>query len=150
MSGIPEAALCWKLKSVNAINNAATGGIYPRIAPEKKAPPYIIVDRPPGQERPQLASGPAQLIKTPMTIYCVGSQLGGYLESRAIARLIPPQINPSGVTGSVQWNGTWIDHCTCSQTYEASAPPNVADEIGYPIEAIDIVLFHFECDSNGS
>lgn len=150
MSGIPEAAVIWKLKSVNAINSLVNGNIFPRIAKQGTKPPYIIIDRPPGQMNAQMANGPSQLVKTPLTIFCVGlAESGGYTQSRAIARLIPPQLNPNGVTGSVQWNGTWIDHCTVSQTYEASQPPNVGDELGYPIEAIDIVLFHFECDSNG-
>lgn len=147
MSGIPEAAIIWKLKSVNAINSAVNGQIFPRIAPEKAPYPYIIVDRPPGQSNPQTSTGPAQLVKTPITIYVVGQT---YSQSRSIARLLPSQLNPNGFTGSVQWNGTWIDHCTVNQTYEASGPPQVADEIGYPIEAIDITVFHFECDSNGN
>ena len=147
MSAIAENALIWKLKSVNAINTAVGGRIYPRIAPEGSSKtPYIIIDRPPGQVISQLSNGPASLIKTPMTILCIGAT---YLESRTIGRLIPAAINPTGVTGSVQWNSTWVDHCTCSQTYEADAPPQMADEIGWPIEAIDVMLFHLDCDSAG-
>lgn len=147
MSAIAENALIWKLKSVNELRQFVNGRIFPRVAPEgSNKTPYIIIDRPPGQENPQLARGPSDLIKTPMTIYCVGKD---YLESRTVGRLIKPAINPPNVTGSVQWNGTWIDHCVVTQTYEASAPPQVADEIGYPIEAIDCVLFHLDCDSAG-
>lgn len=147
VSGIPENALIWKLKSVNAINTAVSGNIFPRSRPETStATKYIIVDRPPGQLNPQLANGPQTLIKTPLTIYCWAPT---YEASRAIARLIKPAINPSGVTGSVQWNGTSVDHCIVGQTYEASAPPAEGDEIGRPCEAIDIVLYHLDCDSSG-
>lgn len=147
VSGIPEKALIWKLKSVNAINSAVSGNIFPRNKPEKStASKYLIVDRTPGQTNPQLANGPSSLIKTPMTIYCYAPD---YDTSRVIARLIKPAINPASVTGSVQWNGTWIDHVTVVQTYEASEPPRAGDEVGYPCEAIDIVMHHFDCDSSG-
>lgn len=143
MSGVAEAAMIWKLKSVNAISALVGARIYPRISPQESGKtPYIIIDRPPGQQNPQTSQGPAQLIITPLTIYCIGAT---YQESRNVGALIKPAINPNGFTGSVQWNGTWIDHCTVSQTYEASAPPAVADEVGYPIEAVDCVLFHFDC-----
>ena len=149
VSGIPEAAIVWKLKSVNAITALVGTRIYPRIAPEGSLYPFIVVDRPPGQSNPQTASGPASLIITPMTIYCVANEkAGGYEKSRAVGRLIKPALNPTGVTGSVIWNGTIIDHCTVSQTYEASAPPQLADEVGWPSEAVDIELFHLDCDSS--
>lgn len=145
MSAIPENALIWKLKSVNAISALVAARIFPRVAPEGSKTPYIVVDRPPGQENPQLLAGPSSLLKTPMVIYCVGAT---YKESRDLARLIKPAINPSSVTSSVQWNGTWVDHCIVGQTYEASEPPKMGDEIGYPIEAVDVVMWHLDCDSS--
>lgn len=152
MSAIAEAAIIWKLKSVNAVSNAATGGIYPRIAPEGTIAPYIIVDRTPGQIRSQTARGPGALHNTPMTIFCVGKSDatgGGYKQSRDLCRLVEAAINPSGVTGSVSWNGTSVDHCSVLQTYDASVDPKTADEVGYPVEALDCVLFHLNCDSTG-
>lgn len=148
MSGIAEAAVVWKLKSANT--NAGTRA-FPRIAPEgSNKTPYLIVDRPPGQQNPQISTGPSFLKITPMTVYCVcDEKSGGYIASRALGRQVEAALNPSNVTGSVQWNGTWIDHCVVTQTYEASAPPQLADEVGWPIEAIDIVLYHLNCDSSG-
>lgn len=148
MSGIPEAAVAWKLKSANT--NAGTR-VYPRMAPEVgNKTPYIIIDRPPGQQIQQTLSGPAQLIVTPLTIMCVCDEAGGgYIASRALGRQVQAALNSSGATGSVQWNGTWIDHCIVTQTYEASAPPQLGDEVGWPIEAVDIVLYHLNCDSSG-
>jgi hypothetical protein len=150
VSAIPENAIIWKLKSINAITAIVGTRIFPRMAKQGTLRPYIIVDRTPGQVIPQFSSGPSQLNKTPLTIYCIGSQTGGYKESRDIGRLVQSSINPAGVTGSVQWNGTWIDHCWVIQTYDSSSPPVEGDEVGFPIEAIDCLLFHLNCDSAGS
>lgn len=147
MSAIAENALIWKLKSVNTITAITSTRIYPRMAPESSTKtPYIVIDRPPGQEITQTISGPSTLTKTPMVIYCIGVS---YKESRDLARVVQTAISATGVTGSVQWNSTWVDHLIVSQTYEASEPPKLADEIGYPIEAIDVMMWHMNCDSSG-
>jgi hypothetical protein len=139
VSGVAESALVWKLKSANT--NAGTR-VYPRIAPqESNKYPYIIIDRPPGQENPQTAQGPASVIRTPLTVYCVGET---YQQSRDLAAQIKPAINPSGFTSSVKWNNIWIDHCTVSSTYDASGSPIFGDEVGFPIEAVECVLFYLE------
>ena len=49
MSGVAEAAVIAKLKSVAGVTALVAQRVFPHIAPQETAKPYLIVMRPEGQ-----------------------------------------------------------------------------------------------------
>lgn len=145
---IAASAVVWKLKSVNAITDIVSTRIYPGKAPEGARLPYICIDRPPGQESiGRTAQGQGSIEKTPITVYCFSDKdTGGLNQAGQIVALVRSNLCPAtGVTGSVQWNGTWIDHCTGKGQYAHIENPQEGDEVGWRAMAIDIDVFHLNC-----
>jgi len=134
----------WKLKSVNAIKAIVSDRIYARRAPQAAARPYVVIDNPPGQEQQGRTSrGQGAFRKTPVVVYCVGSDTGGVNESFTVAKLVDKALSPQdGVTGTVTWSGLSVDHCVTRDVYDASTDPTEDDEIGYPIAAVAVDVFH--------
>ena len=147
---IAAAAVVWKLKSVNAITAIVGTRIYPCRAPQGATLPYLIVDRPPGQQNLALTSqGSGSLRRTPIAVYCFADKdTGGVKQAGDLMALVDPAIAPtSGVTGSVQWNGTWIDHCTVNDTYAHIEAPVQAEEVGWRSMVGAFDVWHLNCTS---
>lgn len=145
---IAASAVVWKLKSVSAINSVVSTRIYPGRAPQGATLPYICVDRPPGQvPQAKFSTGTGSLRKTPVSVFCFGDQTtGGIKQAGELVELVRAALCPtSGVTASVQWNGTWIDHCTDNGSYEHIENPQDGGEVGWRAMAIDIDVFHMNC-----
>lgn len=145
---IASSAVVWKLKSVNAITAIVSTRIYPGAAPEGATLPYIIVDRPPGQvSLGRTSQGQGGIEKTPVTVFCFADRdTGGLKQAGQIVELVRSNLCPaSGVTASVQWNGTWIDHCVGNGQYQHLEKPQEGDEVGWRAMAIDIDVYHLNC-----
>jgi len=139
VSAIAEAAIIWKLKQTSAVTALVGQRIYPRIAPENDRKPYIAVLRPPGQTVDHTNNSPIAVARTPLMIACVGET---YEQSRSLSDPIAAALDASGWTGSVFWNDTEIASCFQGGTYDQSTFPQVADEIGFPVEFITFELEH--------
>lgn len=145
---IAVSAVVWKLKSVNAITAIVSTRIYPGRAPQGAALPYIIVDNPPGQQNiGQTGQGSGNLRKTPLMVMCFSDKdTGGLKQAGEISALVEVALAPvSGVTGSVQWNGTWIDHTTLGESYQHIEDPQEGDEVGWRSMAVPVTVFHMNC-----
>lgn len=112
---IAAGAVVWKLKSVNAITAIVGQRIYPGRAPQNTPLPYIVVDRPPGQQNlGQTSQGSGKFRKSPVVVYCFADKdSGGITQAETIRALVEPALAPSsGVVGTVTWNSISIDHVT--------------------------------------
>jgi hypothetical protein len=128
----PENAVIAKLLATTAITNLVGQRVYPRIAPQKEAKPYLIVLRPEGQVNTQLASGLYTVSWTPIVVACVGNT---YNESRTLSGPVTATLNPPGWTGSQTWGSTEV-------AFDQSTLPQLADEIGAPVEFVAFDLEH--------
>lgn len=145
---IAASAVVWKLKSVNAITAIVGTRIYPCRAPEGATLPYLIVDRPPGQQNiGATAQGKGSIRKSPVMVYCFSDRdTGGIKQAGDLEKLVNDAIVPvSGVTGSVQWNGTWIDHCMTNDSYAHIENPQEADEVGWRAMVGSFDVYHLNC-----
>ena len=140
MSAIPETAVIAKLKATSAVTALVSTRIYPRIAPQDASMPYIVVTRPSGETRPQRANKPTTFCVTPMSVFCVAEtyQASRDVSTQAVLSLQPNTAN----TGSATWGAVAVDHCTVLGTHDGSGNPQLADEIGFPVEIVEIDLFH--------
>ena len=139
MSATPEAAVIWKLKQTAAVTNLVGERIYPRLVPQNDKKPYLAVLRPPGQETGHTNNSQIPVARTPLMIACVGET---YEQSRSLSDPVSAALDPDGWDGSVIWNDTEIASCFQGGTYDQSTFPQVADEIGYPVEFITFELEH--------
>jgi len=135
----PENAVIAKLLATTAITDLVGQRIYPRIAPQKESKPYLIVLRPEGQVNTQLASGLYPVSWTPIVVACVGNT---YNESRTLSGPVTAALNPSGWTGSQTWGSTEVASCQLNDTFDQSTLPQLADEIGAPVEFVAFDLEH--------
>lgn len=145
---IAVSAVVWKLKSVNAVTAFVGTRVYPGRAPEGATLPYIVVDNPPGQQNlAQFSQGQGSLRKTPLVVMCFSDKdTGGLKQAGDIAAVVEPALAPtSGVTGSVVWNSTLIDHCTAGETYQHIEDPQQGDEVGWRAMAIPLMVYHLNC-----
>jgi hypothetical protein len=148
MGMIAASAVVWKLKSVGAITALVGTRIFPGKAPPGAAYPYICVDRAPGQvSLGDHSRGQGSLYKSPVTAFCFAERdTGGIKQAGTIIELVRTHLCPtSSVTGWVEWNSTWIDHCTAKGQYEASVDPKEGDEVGWRAMALDVDVFHLNC-----
>ena len=135
----PENAVIAKLLATTAITNLVGQRVYPRIAPQKEAKPYLIVLRPEGQINTQLASGLYPVSWTPIVVACVGNT---YNESRTLSGPVTATLNPPGWAGSQTWGSTEVASCQLNDTFDQSTLPQLADEIGAPVEFVAFDLEH--------
>lgn len=145
---IATAAVVWKLKSVNTITAIVGTRIYPCRAPQGADLPYIIVDHPPGQTSlAAYSQGQGAIRKTPLVIYCYADKdTGGIKQADDIAQLVDAAIAPvSGFASSVQWNGTWIDHCVVNDHYAHIESPQEGEEVGWRAMIVSTDVYHLNC-----
>lgn len=135
-------AVIAKLKSVTAVTDLVSQRIYPGDAPEGVDKPYIVVRRPPGDNRTQQLAKRDSFRKTPLSIYCAGDPKVAN-SNQNVAEVVVNALNPtSAVTGSVTWGGVSVDHCDVMDSYDVSENPQEADEVGFPCDCVPIVLYH--------
>jgi hypothetical protein len=139
MSGVAEAAVIAQLKNTTAVTNVVGTRIYPRIAPQDSAKPYIVVMRPPGSLYQHTQNAQIAVARTPIFVGCVGST---YEESRSFSAAVSAALDGSGWTGSQFWNGTEIASCMQTDDYDQSTYPQLGDEIGFPCEFVTFDLEH--------
>ena len=140
MSAVAETALIAKLKATSSVTTLVGQRVFPRIAPEGADKPYIVVQRPPGEKRKQQTNKRSKFVQTPMSLACVGST---YESSRAVSDAVVDAVNPTSAwTGSATWGTLAVDHCSVVETYDRSGNPQLADEIGFPVEFVEVDLFY--------
>ena len=139
MSAVAEAAIIWQLKNSSDVTSIVGQRIYPRIAPQESAKPYLIVMRPPGQETGHTNNAQIAVARTPIVVACVGST---YEESRSCSNPVSSALDPNGWDGSKFWNGTEVASCMQGETFDHSIFPQLADEIGFPVEFVTFELEH--------
>jgi hypothetical protein len=139
MSAVAESAVIWKLKQSSAVTAIVGDRIYPRISAQGATKPYLIVMRPPGQQTGHTNNSQIPVARTPLIVACVGST---YEESRACSDPVSAALDPNGWTGSQFWNSTEVASCMQGETFDHSGIPELADEIGFPIEFITFELEH--------
>lgn len=140
MSGVAESAVIAKLKSVAGVSALVAARIFPQLAPQDTEKPYLVVMRPEGQENECLATGQLTGVsRTPIIVACVGVT---YLESRSLSAPVIAALVPPSTTGSATWNGIEIGSCTLDDTFDRSTLPQLADEIGFPVEFVNLNLEH--------
>lgn len=147
---MPYSAVIAKLLATAAVTDLVGQRVYPRIAPptalerddgETTFNPYIVVRRPAGNNITHRLARRDSFRKTPLTVYCMACD---HLTACRVADVVMDALDPtaSDQTGSQTWGAYSVDHCEVMDHYDASTDPQLADEIGFPIEAIDINLFH--------
>ena len=136
-----ETAVAAKLKATAAITALVSQRVYARIAPEGETKPYIVIVHPQGETRNRTANRRDIFRKTPLTLRCVADT---YLEAATVANTVIDTLDSSStaVTGSQTWGGVSVDHCAVMDNYDASDQPQLGDEIGFPVEAVELNLFH--------
>ncbi len=142
MSNVAENAIIAKLLGTTGVTALVGTRIYPRIAPQGDnggAKPYLIVLRPEGQENGQMASGRYGVAHTPIIVACVGET---YDQSRTLSPAVVTALNPPGWTGSQAWGTTEVAGCQLDDTFDRSSLPQLADEIGAPVEFVAFDLEH--------
>lgn len=131
-----------KLKATLGVTAVTGSRIYPRLAPQSVSKPYIVVMRPSGEERRQQTTKRHNFVKTPLTVACVADT---YEASRTLALAVTNAVDPrTSVTASSTWGSVTVDHCSVVQTFDHSGNPQLADEIGAPVEFVDVDLFYLE------
>ena len=142
MSNVAEKSVIAKLLSESSITGLVGTRVYPRLAPQGSdggAKPYLIVLRPEGQENPTASTGLTGVSFTPIIIACVGAD---YDESRTLSQPVIDVLSPSGWNGSQTWGTTQVGSCQLNDTFDRSSLPQLADEIGAPVEFIAFDLEH--------
>ena len=139
MSGVAEAAVIAKLKSVAGVTALVAQRVFPHIAPQETTKPYLIVMRPEGQSNDATAKGLTGVSRTPIIVACVGAT---YIESRSLSQPLITALVPASATGSATWNSTEIGSCSLDETFDRSTFPMLADEIGFPVEFVTLDLEH--------
>jgi len=142
MANTAEVAVIAKLLDTTAVTDLVHTRIHPRIAPQGAdagALPHLIVLRPEGQVNTQLSSGLHPVSFTPIIVACVGST---YDESRSLSGPVVAALNPTGWTGSQTWGTTEVAACQLDDTFDRSGLPQLADEIGFPVEFLAFNLNH--------
>lgn len=142
MSDVAENAVIKKLLATAGITALVDTRVYPRIAPQGHdagAKPFLLVLRPEGQVNTQLASGLHPVSFTPIIVACVGET---YDESRSLSPAVVAALCPASWTGSETWGGTEVAACQLDDTFDRSSLPQLADEIGAPVEFIALNLNH--------
>lgn len=139
MSNTAEVAVIAKLLSVSGVTNLVSTRIYPRLAPQTEAKPYLIVLRPEGQQNPMTSTGLTGVSFTPIVIACVGAT---YDESRSLSGPVVAALCPSSWIGSQTWGSTQVGSCQLNDTFDQSTLPQLADEIGAPVEFVAFDLEH--------
>jgi hypothetical protein len=136
-----ELAISSKLKATAAVTAYVSQRVYTRIAKEGETKPYIVITHPAGERREHTANSRSKFRKTPLSIRCVATT---YLEAAQIADAVVDAIDSAStaVTGSQTWGGVSVDHCVVLDNYDASDQPQLGDEIGFPVEAVELDLFH--------
>jgi hypothetical protein len=136
---VAEKAVISRLKAVSGVTSLVSTRIFPHIAPQDAAKPYLIVMRPSGQSNDETYSGLTGVSRTPIVIACVGST---YIESRSLSQPVINALIPASTTGSATWGGTEIGSCHLDETFDRSSFPMLADEIGFPVEFVTFDLEH--------
>jgi hypothetical protein len=139
MSGIAESAVIARLKAVSGVSDLVAARVFPHIAPQATDKPYLIVMRPEGQINEGTAKGLTGVSRTPIIVACVGES---YIESRSLAAPVVAALVPASPTGSATWNGTEIGSCQLEDSFDRSTFPQLADEIGCPVEFVTFDLEH--------
>lgn len=134
-----EKAVIAKLLATSAVTTLVSTRVYPRIAPQSDPKPYLIVLRPEGQVNLQTSKGLYGVSVTPIVVCCVGST---YDESRSLSGPVVAALNPSTWTGSETWGTTEVASCQLNDTFDQSTLPQLADEIGAPVEFVAFDLEH--------
>ena len=138
------------LQATASVTELVGKRIYPRLAPQSALTrsdggslfeSYIVVRRPAGEERTRKLSSRDTFRKTPMTVYCMADE---HLKACRVADVVMQTLDSTSTsqTGSQSWGSYLIDHCEVIDCYDASMDPSLADEIGFPIEAIEINLYY--------
>jgi len=142
MSKVAENAVIAKLLATADVIALVGRRIYPRMAPQGKdggQTPYIVVLRPEGQVNGQCSSGLYGVSHTPIFVACVGET---YDESRSLSPVVVRALSPRGWTGSQVWGGVEVASCQLDDTFDRSSFPQLADEIGAPVEFVAFDLEH--------
>jgi hypothetical protein len=139
MSSIAEAAIIWQLKQSTPVTAIVGNRIYPRLAPQGEEKPYLIVMRPPGQQTGHTNNAQIAVARTPIIVACVGDT---YEQSRSPSDAISAALDPNDWTGSKFWNNTEVASCMQGETFDHSGMPQLADEIGFPVEFITFEIEH--------
>ena len=139
MSDVAESAVIARLKSVTGVTALVGQRIYPRLAEPTAEKPYLVILRPEGQENQGTYKGLTGVSRTPIIVCCVGST---YIESRSLSQPVIEATVPASATGSATWGGTEIGSCTLDETFDRSTLPQLADEIGFPVEFVTLELEH--------
>lgn len=139
MSDVAESAVIARLKAVTGVTDLVEQRIYPRLAEQTAEKPYLVVMRPEGQENPGTYRGLTGVSRTPIVVCCVGST---YIESRSLSQPVIEALVPASTTGSATWGGTEVGSCSLDETFDRSSLPQLADEIGFPVEFVTFELEH--------
>lgn len=146
----PSSAVIAKLLATSAVTTLVGQRVYPRRAPQSVLErhagqttfdSYIVVRRPSGNASDHRIARRDSFRKTSMTVYCMADD---HIKACRVADAVMNALDPATTdqTGSQTWGTYSVDHCRVTDSYDASTDPNMADEIGVPIEAIDLELFH--------
>ncbi len=139
MSAIAEAAVIWQLKQSTPVTELVGTRIYPRQAPQDAGKPFLIVMRPPGQLTGHTNNSQIAVARTPLIVACVGDT---YESSRSCSDSVSTALDPNGWTGSKFWDGVEVASCMQGETFDHSGMPQLADEIGFPVEFMTFELEH--------
>lgn len=139
MSDVAENAVIAKLRDTSGVTDIAGERIEPLHNAQNTTTPRIVVLRPPGQQQTQLNTGLGGVEFTPIIVACVGAN---YRESRSLSQPVINALCPSNWTGSQTWNSTEIGSCQLDDTFDRSSLPQLADEIGAPVEFVVFMLEH--------
>lgn len=134
-----EKAVIAKLLETSGVTALVSTRVYPRICPQADPKPYLTVLRPEGQINQQHSTGLSGVSFTPIIVACVGST---YDESRSLSGPVIAALVPSGWTGSQTWGSTEVGSCQLNDTFDQSTLPQLADEIGAPVEFVAFDLEH--------
>ncbi len=139
MSAVAETAVIERLKDVSGVTDLVGERIYPRIAPQGADKPYLIVMRPEGQTNQRVSGGLLGVSFTPIVVACVGVS---YIESRSLSGPVVTALDPPSQVGSMTWGTTEVAACQLDDTFDSSTMPQLADEIGFPVEFVAFNMNH--------
>lgn len=127
-----DAALITYLLDQQTITAEVEDRIYPDIAPQKAERPHLVVRLDDGVGEGH-AGGHAGLTTNDYSIYCEGSQVGGYAEAKDLAEIV--RLTLDGYQGLMDD----VDVRRVEAVVRASTrgTPRQGDEVGLPSVVVD-------------
>jgi hypothetical protein len=134
-TGIIEDGVIDKLLAATAVTAVVSTRIYPRIADQTAAKPFLVVQLGEGQQTWHHSGARSGQATTNISVACVA---GTYKAARALGYLVELALDKqTGLFGAEV-----VRHCLHQGTFDRSANPQDDDEIGITAVGVDFSICH--------